>query len=88
MAEALRDEIKRLRAENLELRGRLEALERPDPGRDRPEGQWKRGGGAGNPAVSHSEEYCPAHNLTPQQVGRYSRQLLMRSFGVEGAAPC
>ena len=81
---ASQDELDRLRAENAELKRRLEALEgngndenrEEDPTAERQVNDIEHGS---------KFEYCPQHSLSPSQISRYSRQVLLQEFGAEGA---
>lgn len=79
------EELERLRAENEALKAELEALKRSQqpPAAQAP---------AAAPAANGGGAACPAfapwdgmqHGLDKQQISRYSRQIILHSFGVQG----
>ncbi|KAI7842611.1 hypothetical protein COHA_003715 [Chlorella ohadii] len=81
------EELERLRAENEALKAELEALKRSQqpPAAQAP---------AAAPAANGGGAACPAfapwdgmqHGLDKQQISRYSRQIILHSFGVQAQA--
>jgi hypothetical protein len=78
MGRPVDDELSRLRAENAALRAELAGL-RGDIG-PAPEPTSPNG----TPMTSAPEWDGLGHGLTKDQVGRYSRQIVLPSFGAEG----
>ena len=86
-------ELQQLRAENAQLRAeveRLRAAAAGQPAQQQPEQQQANGGAAADGAACASPD-PPSwdgmqHGLDQGQIARYSRQIILPSFGVQGAA--
>lgn len=82
------EELERLRAENAALRAELEVLRcsQQPPAAQAPAAANGSGGGAACPAA-----FAPwdglQHGLDKDQIARYSRQIILHRFGVQGG-PC
>eukprot|EP00192_Tetraselmis_astigmatica_P003976 CAMPEP_0117658236 /NCGR_PEP_ID=MMETSP0804-20121206/5758_1 /TAXON_ID=1074897 /ORGANISM="Tetraselmis astigmatica, Strain CCMP880" /LENGTH=465 /DNA_ID=CAMNT_0005464747 /DNA_START=57 /DNA_END=1454 /DNA_ORIENTATION=- len=73
------EEVARLRAENIALRKEVSEL------RGQRIQEPSTSSSAADPIAPPSPSpYCPGHELSPAQVSRYSRQLLLESFGIQG----
>ena len=82
---ASQDELDRLRAENAELKRRLLALEGNESDEKREEEPITAQRDEVDNGNGGKFEYCPQHSLSPSQISRYSRQVLLQDFGAEGA---
>lgn len=79
------EELQRLRVENEALRAELDALKRsqqPPAAQAPAAAPAANGGGAACPAFASWDGMH--HGLDKEQISRYSRQIILHSFGVQG----